>query len=65
MDAGRLYDSADHFVPQDGVWAGDARLNVAFFKASGRSPVRTTMETPNTLRINIPAFFVHNSFPWA
>eukprot|EP00439_Symbiodinium_sp_Y106_P033354 s4116_g3.t23 len=32
IEASALYDMADHMVPKPGVWFGDARLNLVFFK---------------------------------
>ncbi|CAJ1336199.1 unnamed protein product [Effrenium voratum] len=32
IEASALYDAADHMVPAPGVWLGDPRLNLVFFK---------------------------------
>lgn len=32
VEASWLYDTADHMVPSAGVWRGDPRLNLVFFK---------------------------------
>ncbi|CAE7822693.1 hypothetical protein AK812_SmicGene15013 [Symbiodinium microadriaticum] len=32
IEGSALYDMADHMVPKPGVWLGDARLNLVFFK---------------------------------
>lgn len=32
LEASALYDLADHMVPMKGIWLGDVRLNLVFFK---------------------------------